>query len=371
MSNNSDIKKLTKLTKVNIQPELQPKCGFKNWSKCAKIFKKPRGTVMGLSFSVRNPDSAFDLYADLIPDRLKEFGSISFDVNREDIDSFELLIEDSTGLPKTREVAKAIKKLLKRMINNRVITTPLTLDIYNDFIDAYETDPDFKPRGEILEVLVLTYDCYIQAYLTDISSEPYFWNELNESSRQKYLETFHKLLDWRLKESFNLDWIIKARDFIKFSEMSLTYGINFKELINNYRSNIDLYIENILNILRDRKEDIANIDSQKNNLNLSTSVDYDSKFLTEHNSLKLYPDEKSYKYINKQAKAFESSLPELIAKYPGEYVLFEDYKVIDHDIDEDTLFDRLWKTEFVKERMAIGGSGIYCHLVPNEIEIDA
>ncbi len=84
----------------------------------------------------------------------------------------------------------------------------------------------------------------------------------------------------------------------------------------------------------------------------------------EYHLRDLYPDEKSYIYITNQSKLFQERLPELMDKYSGHYVVFEDGKVIDQDENEDVLLDRIWETDFIKERMSTHGHGIYCHFVP-------
>jgi Family of unknown function (DUF5678) len=76
----------------------------------------------------------------------------------------------------------------------------------------------------------------------------------------------------------------------------------------------------------------------------------------------LFPDQASYDYISRQKESFDRCLPELIQKYAGKYVLFEDGLVIDSDEDEDILLDRAFETDFVKQRTAI-----YCHLVPGKL----
>jgi tetratricopeptide (TPR) repeat protein len=82
----------------------------------------------------------------------------------------------------------------------------------------------------------------------------------------------------------------------------------------------------------------------------------------------LYPDEDSYRYITTQSELFENSLPDLIYEYGGKYIIFEDGRVIDSDESEDILLDRIWDTDFIKDRMGINGHGIYCHLVPTQLE---
>jgi hypothetical protein len=75
-------------------------------------------------------------------------------------------------------------------------------------------------------------------------------------------------------------------------------------------------------------------------------------------------------YINKQSDLFDAMLPQLIEQYAGMYVLFEDGKVIDADIDEDTLLDRVWETDLVRDRIA-KYHGIFCHLVPIKGKVNA
>jgi hypothetical protein len=157
MRDNSGIEDLTK---VNTQTGFQLIYTFIMRSERAMIFRKLRGMIMD-SVAIRNPSIAFGIDKNL-KIRFKEIARISFDVSREDVESYELLIEDSEDLPRTREVVVSIKKILNRLINHRIVTSSLTLDIYDDFIDAYETDPNFKPQGEILEMLTLTYNCYIR-----------------------------------------------------------------------------------------------------------------------------------------------------------------------------------------------------------------
>jgi hypothetical protein len=89
----------------------------------------------------------------------------------------------------------------------------------------------------------------------------------------------------------------------------------------------------------------------------------------EYHLKDLYPNEESYQYMVKQSKLFEASAPELIAKYGGHYIVFEDGEVIDFDEDENVLLERIWDTDFIKKRMGVDGHGIYCHLVPDQMEI--
>jgi hypothetical protein len=83
----------------------------------------------------------------------------------------------------------------------------------------------------------------------------------------------------------------------------------------------------------------------------------------------LFWSQDAYAYITKQSDLFDVMLPELIEEYAGMYILFEDGNVIDADLDEDVLLDRVWETDFVRERIA-EYHGIFCHLVPNEGKVN-
>ena len=80
----------------------------------------------------------------------------------------------------------------------------------------------------------------------------------------------------------------------------------------------------------------------------------------------LYPTEEGYDYVTSQGKIFDACLLDLISKYAGEYVVFEDGRVIDRDPDEDILLNRVWKTEFATSRRE-RYHGIFCELVPDKL----
>jgi hypothetical protein len=84
----------------------------------------------------------------------------------------------------------------------------------------------------------------------------------------------------------------------------------------------------------------------------------------------LFWSQDAYSYITKQSDLFDAMLPELVEQYAGMYVLFEDGNVIDADLDEDILLDRVWETDFVRDRIAKYHS-IFCHLVPLDGEVNA
>jgi hypothetical protein len=94
-------------------------------------------------------------------------------------------------------------------------------------------------------------------------------------------------------------------------------------------------------------------------------IDRDGNPLTYH--LKdLYPTEDGYDYATSQGKIFDTCLPDLVSKYAGEYVVFEDGRVIDRDVDEDVLLNRIWQTEFAISRRE-RYHGIFCELVPEKL----
>jgi hypothetical protein len=74
----------------------------------------------------------------------------------------------------------------------------------------------------------------------------------------------------------------------------------------------------------------------------------------------------SYEYIKHQSHSFKLALPELIHEYAGKYVVFEDGKIVDSDVDRDILLDRVGETDFYKHREAI-----YCELVPERLKVNA
>ncbi|MEL6439420.1 MAG: hypothetical protein AAFQ80_09230 [Cyanobacteria bacterium J06621_8] len=52
---------------------------------------------------------------------------------------------------------------------------------------------------------------------------------------------------------------------------------------------------------------------------------------------KTYPSEETRNYLQTQSELYERHLPQLLEKYAGMYIIFEDGKVIDADNDEATL----------------------------------
>lgn len=71
---------------------------------------------------------------------------------------------------------------------------------------------------------------------------------------------------------------------------------------------------------------------------MSTSLDIDA------NQYQFGLDAKARTYISRQANLFESMLPELVKRYSGQWVLFEDKKVIDADYNYRDLLARVAQT---------------------------
>lgn len=68
-----------------------------------------------------------------------------------------------------------------------------------------------------------------------------------------------------------------------------------------------------------------------------------------------------------QKKIFKQVFSETIDKYPNQYVLFDNGRILDSDRDPDVLLERIFKTDFVKERIGKNGTGIYCYFIPGSI----
>jgi hypothetical protein len=79
----------------------------------------------------------------------------------------------------------------------------------------------------------------------------------------------------------------------------------------------------------------------------------------------LFWSQDAYDYLKEQEKSFAVHLPELIDRYSGQFIVFEDGRVIDADLSEDTLLDRISETDFFKDR-----EGILCTFVHNR-EVNA
>ena len=75
-----------------------------------------------------------------------------------------------------------------------------------------------------------------------------------------------------------------------------------------------------------------------------------------------------YLYMTSQENIFKESLPELVAEYGGQYIILGDGRVLDHDISEDALLDRVEQIDFYKQNLGNDKKGIYCDFVPREIK---
>ena len=95
-------------------------------------------------------------------------------------------------------------------------------------------------------------------------------------------------------------------------------------------------------------------------------IDRDGNSLNYHIK-DLYPTEEGYDYVTSQGEIFDTCLPDLVTKFAGEYVVFEDGRVIDRDLDEDVLLNRVWQTEFAISRRE-QYHGIFCELVPEKLD---
>ena len=85
-------------------------------------------------------------------------------------------------------------------------------------------------------------------------------------------------------------------------------------------------------------------------------ISHDSLKNTESSSQEkeIYPSKKTRNYLQTQSELYERHLPQLLEKYAGMYILFEDGQVIDADNDEAALVMRAYdkmgtKDLFVKK----------------------
>jgi hypothetical protein len=86
---------------------------------------------------------------------------------------------------------------------------------------------------------------------------------------------------------------------------------------------------------------------------LKRSIDWQYQQLQNQPAINgLFWSQDAYRYITKQSDLFDAMLSELIDRYAGMYVLFEDGIVIDADLDEDILLVGVaspWRIECGKQ----------------------
>lgn len=82
----------------------------------------------------------------------------------------------------------------------------------------------------------------------------------------------------------------------------------------------------------------------------------------------LYLSKECFDYTEGQNHLFNQNLSNLVDRYAGKYVLFENGKVIDSDLSEDALFDRVWESNFMKGRQI---KSIFIKQVPQNMIVNA
>jgi hypothetical protein len=55
-----------------------------------------------------------------------------------------------------------------------------------------------------------------------------------------------------------------------------------------------------------------------------------------------YIERDRLEYIDRQQQLFDEARPRLVTEYLNEYVAFEDGQVLDHDVDENALAERVY-----------------------------
>lgn len=231
--------------------------------------------LMGFSFATPDCRSIFN--SDEVKERLVAIGRTIFSYNSDKTD--DLRLTNLVDMPESKKAAQNVAKVLKRIINNWFAKTNWTLDNYEELVEECQNNPAFVPVGEIESVLILLGDCFSQAYLTERSSKPEFWSSLSELEHQELLAHFNNLLKWRLSNSFDFRRLERFQMF----NMSIVYGVDFKESFSDYKNNIDTYLQNISNVLtkniiitsddlHKRQEDIKGIELTQSNIKLNDLV---------------------------------------------------------------------------------------------------
>ncbi len=204
-----------------------------------------------------------------------------------------------------------------------------------------------------------------QSLLDKVSDPSFSWDSISLEEEVFHLECVAQFQEYLYENSKRSVYENFLYYFIML-RLCNEFWINFFSIVNDYDELCYKYIQTILkasreyvakNISEDKEDIVHTLDSKGNPFS--------------YNAKDLYPSGESYNYIKQQARIFEQYLPELIDRYAGEYVLFENGNVIDHDKNENKLLDRIWETDFVKERMSVNGLGIYCHLVPSRKMVNA
>ncbi len=80
-------------------------------------------------------------------------------------------------------------------------------------------------------------------------------------------------------------------------------------------------------------------------------ISHDSLKNTELSSKdeKMYPSQETRNYLQTQSELYKRHLPQLLEKYAGMYIIFEDGKVIDADNDEAALVMRAYAKMSIKD----------------------
>ena len=184
----------------------------------------------------------------------------------------------------------------------------------------------------------------------------------------KYREIRVSARLWRHCNTMTYQEIVKAIASLPVAERDSLLELIYQQQIKQQRDEIAATGEQVRQAVKmGTVQDFENVEDLKLYLQTDSEdevhyIDRDGNPLTYHIK-DLYPTVEGYDYVTSQGKIFDTCLPDLVSKYAGEYVVFEDGRVIDRDVDEDVLLNRIWQTEFAigrRERY----HGIFCELVP-------
>jgi hypothetical protein len=165
--------------------------------------------------------------------------------------------------------------------------------------------------------------------------------------------------------------IVKAISSLPVADRDSLFELICQQQIEQRRDEIAATGERVRQAVKMGKvQDFENVEDLKSYLQADLEdevhyIDRDGNPLNYHIK-DLYPTKVGYDYVTSQGKIFDTCLPDLASKYAGEYVVFEDGRVIDTDLDEDVLLNRIWQTEFAISRRD-RYHGIFCELVPEKL----
>jgi hypothetical protein len=312
-----DNSEMTDLTKVNTETQLQPEYTFKTDSKCAKIFGRFGNVFMTLIAS--------NLYSSHIQSQLHD------------------LVGDSLS---------SISKFVISYGESR------TWDEWATYFE--HKDLSTLNLREVGIFLVLCTRMQ-QSLLDKVSNSSFSWDSISLEEEAFHLECAAQLQEY-LYENSKISFRKKIVYYFSILRLCNEFWINFFSIVNEYDDLCHKYVQTILKASREYTE--KNI--LEDDGNITHTSDAKNDILT-NNVRDLFWNPKAFDYLEKQEEIFNRYLPELLEKFAGKYIVFENGLVIDSDEDENSLLDRICDTEFYKQRP----DAILLTFVPKSLLVNA